>query len=151
VRLLRCAVVAGTAVDFGLYQTFWRMQAYMLAPAKAVESADAWASFLSGVGMVVSALEGQGGSSAPSTTDAPVAADEVEEGEEGEEQTDGGSSDVKRGTATSGGGFGGGGASNSGGASSGAGALSASEEFYCTKYLTNSSLFNLEARECGSL
>ena len=139
-RGLACACVAynfaaapTATLDFGLYQTFWRLQSYTIAPSRAIESDDAWKQFLAGVDVVLAALESQTDSGVHAV--AGAAADDSK-GEEGEEVPDGGSgsgstaavpvtpakvvslAERKR--------------------------LAEAEDFYCTKYLTNSSLFNLE-------
>ena len=135
--------------DFGLYRTFWGVQELLASPQKILANKDAWATFIASLTTICSAFDGQG----------VVLDGDVEEGEEGEEGSVAAVPKASPSASPSGGGDGsatGAGAGDdvdvgaadggSNSAESDAAAAAAIEEFYCTKYLTNSQLFNLQVR-----
>jgi hypothetical protein len=118
---------ASVPTDYGLYRTFWGVQEYLASPQKILSSAGAWTAFVTSVNTIAAAFDGQG-----------VAVEgDVEEGEEA------GDTPAVAGTAApspigdEANDFG----TQPGDTETNAGAI---EEFYCTKYLTNPQLFNLQ-------
>lgn len=109
---------SGTPTDVGLYQTFWSVQELVANPARIMASREAWAAFLTCVTTTAAAFDGQG----------VVVEGDVEEGEE--EAAGGTPGPAPSPTPAA--------------EPMLDAAPSLIEEFYCTKYLTNIQLFNLQ-------
>lgn len=117
--------------DFGLYRTFWSVQELLSNPQKILASKDGWIAFVSAVSAVVRSFDGQG----------VVMDGDVEEGEEAVvpdvttvasvvvPPAAGAEDDVDTALHTT---------------ETTSVTPAVIEEFYCTKYLTNSQLFNLQ-------